>query len=808
MVWLSVAAAIGCGSSAQKVSLGAGCVLNTDCTNPLACKFSKCHRACNESRDCDPGQRCVKVDGIGVCQLPEEAALVCGASVACAQPLVCGPDSKCRNSCTVAADCIGTQACMPSPSSGNSVCADTTETLTPRDGGATGGTGGGAGDARNGTGGTAGTDAGGTGGMSGMDGTDGGIPEVPLVIDVSAATNPVVPGQRLMYTMTVGNVSSRAVDGVRVLLRVPTGLQFSIILDADPNPTCNSTVCPAGAEAVWTLGTITAGTTKTISVNASVLQNVGNTDSIATSVTLTATGVNPINVTKTVQVYNMPSAQLALGTAYSPVTPSQSFTLDLDVGQIGTAALAATELRLSLPAGLSAGTISDGGTQDMPGQIVWPLGSFAVGAALHRTVDVTVDPGVPPGSVLAAHATLIFDGGVAIDASTDRPISVVAAAPPLQVDVGVASSPVVPGGRLLYTITASNVSARAIDGVNLLLRTPTGVQFSVLVDADPTASCNSTLCPGNAEANWNLGTIAAGASQTITVNALVVATEVGDGSLMIAPVTVRATGVDDINVSKTVQVFGQPAAQLAFGAVVGPVTAGQSFTLDLDVGQIGTSALAGAELRVVLPEGLALGTISDGGTQPTPRNVVWSIGNFAVGATLHRTVAVTVAGTAVPGTIASAHAALTYDGGDPVDAVADYAISVAPAVMPLTMDIVATPNPVAPGARLLYTTTITNTSARAVDGVSVLFRVPFGLNFSIITNADPDPTCVSSLCSANFEALWNVGTLAVGGSQIITVDALVAATVLQGSLIPSSTKLAATGLTSPIWVHTTVPARQ
>jgi hypothetical protein len=143
LLWLSAVAASGCGSSSKKVSLGAGCVLNTDCDNPLACKFSKCHRACNESRDCDPGQRCVKVDGIGVCQLPAEATFVCGSSGACAQPLVCGPDNRCRNSCTVKTDCIGTQTCMTDLSSGTSVCADTNETLTPTDGGATGGAGGG-----------------------------------------------------------------------------------------------------------------------------------------------------------------------------------------------------------------------------------------------------------------------------------------------------------------------------------------------------------------------------------------------------------------------------------------------------------------------------------------------------------------------------------------------------------------------------------------------------------------------------------------------------------------------------------------
>jgi hypothetical protein len=445
--------------------------------------------------------------------------------------------------------------------------------------------------------------------------------------------------------------------------------------------------------------------------------------------------------------------------------------------------------------------------------IVWTIGSVPIGVAHHRTVSLTADASVPAGSVLAAHATLTFEGGVAIDASADYPISVVAAAPPLKVDFGVASSPVVPGGRLLYTATVTNVSARAIDAVSLLLRVPSGLQFNYANDADPNTStycAGSATCGTGTEALWNLGTIAAGASETVTVNANVVATEVGDGSLIRAPITVTATGVNNINALKTAQVFSHPGAQLALGTVSSPVTAGQSFTFDLDIGQVGLNALAGTELRVSLPAGLTVGAISNGGTQPTPGTIVWSIGAFAVGATLHQSVGVTVDAAAVPGTILSAHAALTYDGGDPVDAIADYSVPVAPTALPLKIEIVPSPSPATPGMRLLYTMTITNTSARAIDGVDLLFRVPFGLQFSYAADADPDTStyCAgSATCAAGTEALWNLGTLVVGQIKIVTVNPQILGTVLGGSVISASTKLTATALTNPIWVQTTVRAQ-
>jgi uncharacterized repeat protein (TIGR01451 family) len=242
------------------------------------------------------------------------------------------------------------------------------------------------------------------------------------------------------------------------------------------------------------------------------------------------------------------------------------------------------------------------------------------------------------------------------------------------------------------------------------------------------------------------------------------------------------------------------------GTVTNPVIAGQSFTFDLDVGQIGTTALSGAELRLALPAGLAVVTIGDGGSQAVPgSDVVWATGSLAVGASRHHTVTVTADATAVPGSILSARASFTYDGGAPVDAMADCSVMVAPAAMPLKMEIVATPSPAAPGARVLYTTTITNTSARAIDGVAVLLRVPAGLQFNYITDAEPNTGCGN--CVGGSEAAWTLGTLAAGGSQIVTVNAMVLATLLSGSIIPASTELTATGLTGPIWVDTTVPTQ-
>lgn len=145
---LVAAVLMGCGSDDKKTPpVGQTCVLNSECNNPLSCSFGKCHAPCQESRDCNLGQRCVKSEtGVNVCQLPEEQT--CAFNSMCKTPLVCARDLQCRNQCMEDRDCSKGQRCLKP----DLVCADmadldpATGMLRMPDAGAGGGTDGGAGD--------------------------------------------------------------------------------------------------------------------------------------------------------------------------------------------------------------------------------------------------------------------------------------------------------------------------------------------------------------------------------------------------------------------------------------------------------------------------------------------------------------------------------------------------------------------------------------------------------------------------------------------------------------------------------------
>jgi hypothetical protein len=148
--------------SSSKPPTGKTCTLNTDCNNPLACSYGRCHDVCRETRDCPTGQRCIKSQSGNVCQLDDEKR--CPSTGMCQQPLICAIDLLCHNSCTTPADCPLNQMCA------SSACAEPGEVgsdgkLKPApDGGvATGGSGGGSG----------------TGGAGGMGGADSGVDAPP-----------------------------------------------------------------------------------------------------------------------------------------------------------------------------------------------------------------------------------------------------------------------------------------------------------------------------------------------------------------------------------------------------------------------------------------------------------------------------------------------------------------------------------------------------------------------------------------------------------------------------------------------------
>ncbi|MFO0740104.1 MAG: hypothetical protein U0270_29665 [Labilithrix sp.] len=101
-VAIVLAAFLGCSDDREIKQLAEGCSINSDCTDPLACAFGRCHVQCQSTRDCPPGTLCVAAATAKVCQLPDEAK--CSPTKACPYGLVC-TDATCRNGCQSNVEC-------------------------------------------------------------------------------------------------------------------------------------------------------------------------------------------------------------------------------------------------------------------------------------------------------------------------------------------------------------------------------------------------------------------------------------------------------------------------------------------------------------------------------------------------------------------------------------------------------------------------------------------------------------------------------------------------------------------------------
>src|SRR4051812_5273092 len=94
---------IACGSSSTDnaiahADLAKGCIVNSDCKDPLVCAFKSCHDKCDTSRDCPDKELCVQSDRpFHVCQLPVEKD--CATNAQCPTGQTCGVDSQCRDVC-------------------------------------------------------------------------------------------------------------------------------------------------------------------------------------------------------------------------------------------------------------------------------------------------------------------------------------------------------------------------------------------------------------------------------------------------------------------------------------------------------------------------------------------------------------------------------------------------------------------------------------------------------------------------------------------------------------------------------------
>ena len=437
-------------------------------------------------------------------------------------------------------------------------------------------------------------------------------------------------------------------------------------------------------------------------------------------------------------------------------TPQVGSQVTFTIAAINNGPLGATGVTVNdlLPSGLTyvSHTVSAG--TYTPGTGVWSIGALSSGASRTMTITATVTPAAIPSRTNTAV--------VSANEPDSNPNNNTASATvnPLYANLAVVktvnNSTQTVGQNVIFTILASNLGPSNATGVVMNDLLPAG-----LVYVSHTASAG-TYTPGSGV--WSIGSLANGASRTLTITATVtaaglpivtnIATITGneyDPQLTNNTSVVSVTPqLSDLQVVKTVD----NGAQQVGGTVVFTIVARNN----------GPTANTGVIVNDALPAGLNY--VSHSATTGTyaPGSGAWTIGNFSVNQQETLTITATVTGAAVPTVVNTA----TIGGNvfDPNLSNNTSSVSVSPNLS-VDLGIVKTANNTTPllNTNITFTLVVTNYGPQNGTGVVANDLLPAGLVYvghSTATGTYNPGT-----------GIWAIGNLSNGASVTLTITATV-----------------------------------
>jgi uncharacterized repeat protein (TIGR01451 family) len=335
----------------------------------------------------------------------------------------------------------------------------------------------------------------------------------------------------LVYTVTAQNRGPSNASGVTVsdtgvlTANLPAGVSF-VSATGSGSSTFNTTT------GIWTIGNLATSETATLTVvltvgasvsdtlsisNTAQLSTVTETDSVSTNnsqaVTTQVDRLVDIVVTKSAT-----PATVAAGRGTGNLVYTVTARNDGNSNASGVTVSDFGVLASNLPAGVTlvSGTGSGGSTFNTTTGI-WTIGDLAAGASRTLTLTLTVSATVANGIDISNTATVstVTENESRTDNNSQTATSRVIGVVDLRVVKTGAPNPVLSPGILTYSVVVTNHGTAPATGVVLSDNLGTGMTFS------SGTSTQGTVTNSNGIVTTNIGTLAAGASATLTLLASV-----------------------------------------------------------------------------------------------------------------------------------------------------------------------------------------------------------------------------------------------------------------------------------------------
>ena len=611
---------------------------------------------------------------------------------------------------------------------------------------------------------------------------------VTLKALASGNATPAV-GDTVTFEIVVVNNGGGQATNVSLTDSLPAGISFT-----------GSTVSQGSYDettGVFDIGTLNVGDVATLSLTGTV--DAGQGGNTITNVTTAATGdqMDPSTVgddlDASVDVVDNTTDLVTVKTlASGDTTPDEGDTVAFEITVTNSGPGNATNVSLTdlLPAGITytQSSVTQGSYDSATG--LFDIGALANGATATLTLEGTVDVGQSGNTITNITTAATGDQVDPSTAGDDLDESVIVGIPAADLVTvkTLASGDATPdeGDTVTFQIEVTNNGPDAATNVSLIDQLPAGLTYVSDTGAGGVYDPVTGL--------WSIGTLASGATATITISATV---NVGEGGNTITNITTAATGDqpdpstagDDLVESVVVNDAADLVTVKTLASGDATPAEGDTVTFQIEVTNNGGAQATNVSLIDALPAGLTyVGDTGAGGTYD-PTTGLWSIGTLNVGDTATITISATVDAGQGGNTITNITTAATGDQMDPSTAGDDLDESV---IIDNTTDLVtvktlasgdATPSE---GDIVTFLIEVTNNGTAQATNVSLTDLLPAGLtptanNGTGGLGGTYDPTT----------GLWTIGTLNVGDTATLILEGTV--DVGQAGMTITNFTTAATG---------------
>ena len=477
-------------------------------------------------------------------------------------------------------------------------------------------------------------------------------------------------------------------------------------------------------------------------------------------------------------------------------TPDEGDTVTFQIEVVNNGSSDATNVTLTdlLPAGLTAtafnGGVSQGSYDSTTG--VFTIGDLGVNATATLTLQGTVDAGESGNTITNVTTAATGDQTDPSTAGDDLEEAIVVGIPAADLVTvkTLASETSTPdeGDVVTFEIAVTNNGPDVATNVSLIDFLPAGLTA--------TANNGTTATVGGYDpvnGVWTIGTLASGATVTLTLEGTV---DVGEGGNAITNVTTAAAGdqVDPTTVGDDLEeeIIVNDAANLVtvktLASTNSTPTEGDTVIFQIAVVNNGGAQATNVSLTDSLPAGITY--TANTTTQGTydPATGVWTIGTLDDGAVATITLTGTVDVGQAGNTITNVTTAATGDQTDPTTAGDDLDEAV---VVDNTTDLVTVKTLVGSnntpdeGDTVTFDITVTNNGPLTATNVDLTDLLPAGLTATAINGGITQGSYDSAT------GLFSIGTLLVGESATLTLEGTVDAG--QGGNTITNITTAATG---------------